>query len=542
MNHVQLSTRRQLELMQKLQELANQRAEAEANIAETLSRELKAAQANFQGHAARVATDFGMRRRDLENEFADAKRQANDDYQQQTAKLQHGYKEKNSQSKAIYKQTALTIERKKKERDWQVLAVFDAAKDRPQEMLDQAGKRILAKRQQVDGLQRDANTLMSMRRLLTTAEAGESPGEPGVEAAHESATTDPTEEQQQTNLRQLKDAVLSLQNQLLPSVLLEGVRPIGWWLAACVGAGAAGGTLVDWSAWQTPLIGFGVGTVVSVVVYLLVGSKAKQQSLDQFAQIQGQIRQAHELEQAALEEAREQSRLEAEKINQQKHDDLAAAQQSRDAAVAKNEARRAAETEHLQRLLDDGLRAAEQTRDQTLAAVEEKYPPLLDDLATQRQEEERQNLERSEQRKTQVHEAHDKSWNEMAAAWQEGFQTISTELATMREACQQLFPDWSKTEWAEWQRPSVPPAAIQFGSCSLPLSAVKNGISADSRLVPAETNLQMPALMPFDELPRFVVTAARDGCPAAVDSLQAMMLRFLTAMPAGKLRFTIVDP
>ena len=538
MKHVLLSTRRQLELMQKLQELANERADSEKNVAETLSRELKAAQANFQGHAARVATDFGLRRRDLENEFAEAKYQASDNYQRQIAKLKKGYKEKNSQSKAIYKQTALTIERKKKERDWQVMAVFDAAKDRPQEMLDQAGKRILAKRQQVDGLQRDANTLMSMRRLLTKAEGIESVLQP----ENEPTTTDPTEEQQQTNLRQLKEAVLSLQNQLLPSVLLEGVRPIGWWLATCVAAGAATGALVNWSAWQTPLAGLCAGTLVSAVVYLLVGGKAKQQSLQKFALIQGLIHQAHDLQQTAQEEAKAQSRLEAAKINQQKHDDLAAAQQVRDAAVAKNDARRQAEAEHLQRLLDDGTCAAEQTRDQALAAAEEKYPPLLDDLAQQRQEEERKNLEHSEQRKAQVHATHEQAWQDMAERWQEGFQAISAELAAMRAACQQLFPDWSVTEWDQWQRPAAPPAALQFGSCSLPLSAVKNGISDDTRLIPAETKLQMPALMPFNELPRFVVTAADDGRKAAVDILQAMMLRFLTAMPAGRLRFTIVDP
>ena len=114
-----LSTRRQLELLQKLQELANERAEAEANVAGTLSRELEAAEANFHGQAEQLQTDFGLRRRDLENEFASAKQQASDAYQQKIASLQKGFQEKDSQSKATYKQTALTIERKKKERDWQ---------------------------------------------------------------------------------------------------------------------------------------------------------------------------------------------------------------------------------------------------------------------------------------------------------------------------------------------------------------------------------------------------------------------------------------
>ena len=48
--------------------------------------------------------------------------------------------------------------------------------------------------------------------------------------------------------------------------------------------------------------------------------------------------------------------------------------------------------------------------------------------------------------------------------------------------------------------------------------------------------------MTFAEQPRLVITAEGAGRAAAVGVLQSMMLKFLTAMPAGKLRLTIVDP
>lgn len=544
--------------MQQLQELANERAQTEASVAGTLSMELKAAESNYRGHVSRITTDFGLRRRQLENDFAQAKQQANDTCNEKTAKLQRGYDEKRAQIESNYKKSALAIERNKKESEWQALAVFDAAKDGPQQMLDQASKRLLAKRQQINGLGRDANTLMSMRRLLAAAEKAEptldvEPELDEDESADsiiaasgiaEPINAEPAsaEQRQQTNLNRLHQAVLTLQGQRLPSVLLEGIRPWGWWLATCALAAAASGPFAGWSAWQTPLLGLVVGSVLSVVFYFLVGDKAKQQSISQFAKIVGLLQQADELEETAQEEARDKSRREAEKINQAKHDALAAAQAKRDEAASKNEARRQAESEHIQRLLDEGNTLALQTRDEALAAAEEKFPPLLDELAKERRTEEQRVADESERRQQQIQTQHDTAWQTMADTWREGFQAVSTELAAMRTTCQQLFPDWSTTEWSDWQRPADPPHAIQFGTCMLPLSVVKNGNSEDPRLQPSETQFELPALMPFDELPRLVVTAEGAGRKAAVDVLQAMMLRFLTAIPAGKLRFTVIDP
>ena len=538
MNHIKLSTRRQLELMQNLQEIANERADAEARVANTLATEMMAAESNYQGRTAALTTEFGLRRRELENQFAEAKREANDTHTEKTTKLQQGYDEKESQSQATYKQSALAIERKKKEAEWQALAVFDAAKDKPQQMLDQAEKRLLARKQQVDGLRRDGNTLMSMRRLQKVAEAVE----PVLDTdAEETGETTP-EDRQQTNLNVLRQAVLDLHDQRLPSILLEGIRPIGWWLFACVALAGAGGTFVAWSPLNTSLIGLVGGTVLSAAVYFLVGGKAKQQSLDQFGRILGLLQEADELEVLAREDAEEKSRTEAERIKQKKLDDLAAAQAARDQATAKNEARRKAEAEHLSKLLSDGITTANQVRDDALAAAEEKYPPLLEELAREREAEAEKNAQHYEQRKSHAQTSHDSAWSEMADRWREGFGAIAGELTAMQEVCQQIFPDWSITEWSDWQRPAEPPAAIQFGTSPVPLSVVKNGLSEDERLHPEQTEFHLPALMPFDELPRVVVTAEGEGRTAAVDLLQAMMLRYLTAMPAGKLRFTIIDP
>jgi len=161
-----LSTRRQLKLMQQLQELANARAQAETSVAETLAVELAAANSDFETTASRHTVEFAQQRRKIENAFSQAKQDASDAQHQTRERLQHSFHSLQAKSETNYKQSALAIERKKKESEWQAMAVFDASKDGPQQLLDQAGKRLLARRQQVDGLRRDASTLLSMRRLL----------------------------------------------------------------------------------------------------------------------------------------------------------------------------------------------------------------------------------------------------------------------------------------------------------------------------------------------------------------------------------------
>src|SRR5262249_21676685 len=50
------------------------------------------------------------------------------------------------------------------------------------------------------------------------------------------------------------------------------------------------------------------------------------------------------------------------------------------------------------------------------------------------------------------------------------------------------------------------------------------------------------ALLPFPNRASVLLKAGGDGRAAAVRVLQALMMRFLTALPPGKVRFTILDP
>src|SRR4029077_3196258 len=54
--------------------------------------------------------------------------------------------------------------------------------------------------------------------------------------------------------------------------------------------------------------------------------------------------------------------------------------------------------------------------------------------------------------------------------------------------------------------------------------------------------LRQPAFLPFPRLGGLLLHAFGPGRAVAVQTQQALMLRLLTALPPGKVRFTIIDP
>src|SRR5207248_4047366 len=72
---------------------------------------------------------------------------------------------------------------------------------------------------------------------------------------------------------------------------------------------------------------------------------------------------------------------------------------------------------------------------------------------------------------------------------------------------------------------------------------VPDAVPQDERLADARpTDFTLPALVPFPHNGSVLLKADDAGRGEAVRTLQAVMLHFLTALPPGKVRFTIIDP
>ena len=110
--------------MQQLQELADERAEGERSTEETRESELAAAQEQRDSRTDALVKECTQRRRDLENEFSTANRDADQRLRDTTIERRTHHKRHAKRVEDYSKQIILAIERRKKESEWQALAVF----------------------------------------------------------------------------------------------------------------------------------------------------------------------------------------------------------------------------------------------------------------------------------------------------------------------------------------------------------------------------------------------------------------------------------
>ncbi|WP_152100106.1 FtsK/SpoIIIE domain-containing protein [Lacipirellula parvula] len=541
-----LSTRRELELMQQLQQVADKRAGEERILAAAISAELETAEKEFEQTARKLNEAYSAKSRVLEEEYATVSQAAIVAHDEAIRQAETRHKTALKGNDDRRNASLAAAEHHAQELEWQANTVFEAHKGQPQQLVEETTKRLQSRRRIAEGLQRDANTLLELREQTQAAAAFDWRADPATElltAEIPAAATADDRLQQTLNL--LKQAVLDLQDQKLPSLFLEGKRWLGW-LGGAAAFGALFGVVVGAIS--------GLGWIIGLIAGLVLGSigggalvavavpRGRRRSLQQFGRIQRLLEQYQQLEQTTLVEAKAHSeRLTQENIRRRERD-VAHAHDELAAKRAELQTAHAAELSRVEVEAAAAIAEISAKRDAALSAAEAKYPPLIEQAVAGRSREERENAERFDARRAAAHEKQATAWQQMADAWQSGFRAVSDELAAMQNRCRELFPDWSTTDLAAWQRPTEPPEAIPFGLCPLPLQAVKHGVPDDPRLDPGVRRLVLPATMPLKEQPRMVITADGAGRRAAAEVLQLMMLRFLTSMPAGKLRFTIIDP
>jgi S-DNA-T family DNA segregation ATPase FtsK/SpoIIIE len=186
------------------------------------------------------------------------------------------------------------------------------------------------------------------------------------------------------------------------------------------------------------------------------------------------------------------------------------------AAVERIARELAAETEAEEESYRAARAEAERRLDAELAAAEEAHAAILTAATAER----------------------DEAWGRLAARWAEAVGEVADNFAALRKEGDELFPPWDAVRPADRV-----PAGVRYGEFRAELAALPDGRSADPRLAPPpELSGPVPAFLPFPDRCSVLLRARDDGRAAAVQALQAVMLRFLTGLPPGKVRFTIIDP
>lgn len=182
-------------------------------------------------------------------------------------------------------------------------------------------------------------------------------------------------------------------------------------------------------------------------------------------------------------------------------------------------------------------------RDQKLAALHADYPERLKKLKT-RFEWDVERLQRDSERKLdELRQAFDINWRSMSTNWFGAIDSLHAAINRMTSAAQPVSRKWNDLAFGSWARPVIVPPALRLGEVRFSLHDIEHGYPTDEALAPESSDFIIPALQPFPEKTSLVIRGSgTQGRAAASKVLQVAMLRLLTTVPPGKIRFTIIDP
>jgi hypothetical protein len=560
-----LSTRRQLELLRDLQRLANERWREETRISTALEDGLRTAEKGRDQTAAEIERRFTEGRASATAEYDEATANARTRYETDRNAAQKQYKGLRHGVESEAERVAEAARSEQQQASWEALTVFDALKGQPRDRYLKTVKSLERANQEIAVLEHDAETIMKMRRQwrefpdVSPSDDGHAtsgnnkahrvvmgrPAERGRPAAHEdSQRIDPVEEP----LRRvdeltgaLREAAIALQRQKL-SRWFEGGTPFGILFLMWVIFIVPSGMLFGWRGWQWVAVSVGAAIVSTLGLSAWFWPIARRQSGEQFQAVQQLVADARKAVVLAVEAARERGRREAHTLVSERDEQLAAVQQKLHSVVGERERWKEAEMSRAGQTFPSRLAELRGELEQNLDEARRKHAESLSRVTEERDQRTEENRVTYQRHCAKLRDEHDRDWQALAERWQGGLAEVRESFEEMDAECERLFPDWNTMDYDAWPHPTEPAPAIRFGQVMLDLSQVKNGISHDERLRPRETTIALPGLMTLEEHPVLLATAEDDGRREAVDLLQLMMLRMLTAMPPGKVRFTILDP
>ena len=137
---------------------------------------------------------------------------------------------------------------------------------------------------------------------------------------------------------------------------------------------------------------------------------------------------------------------------------------------------------------------------------------------------------------------HERSWESVVQQWTAGVGEFQAAIDDMNRVCDTWMPAWDQVDWGQRELESGELPALRIGSLQFRLDSLPHGVSRHAHLQVPRTEFALPAALSYPECPSLLYLAEGEGRDLAIRSLQDVMLRLITSLPPGKVRFTIVDP
>ncbi|HEV8002158.1 MAG TPA: FtsK/SpoIIIE domain-containing protein, partial [Planctomycetaceae bacterium] len=107
--------------------------------------------------------------------------------------------------------------------------------------------------------------------------------------------------------------------------------------------------------------------------------------------------------------------------------------------------------------------------------------------------------------------------------------------------CDRSSPHWSQLLDSSWKLPEEVRVPIRVGNYDVDFDKIPDGMSEAPELKPDPPRIAVPFVLPFPGHASLLWECQGEGRDVAVDGIKSVMLRLLTSLPGGKIRFTMID-
>ncbi len=200
--------------------------------------------------------------------------------------------------------------------------------------------------------------------------------------------------------------------------------------------------------------------------------------------------------------------------------------------------------QHQAAMLEENTRYKNQ-----LAAIEQEKTTALEELSQSRQKKTDQLQSEYTAAREALTTAHNQAletiestYESQSAAlvsrWTDGLRAVQ-ELLALGTGVDPALRDWNSPAWNHWQSPKDFSGQVRFGEMKVDLAQLTHELP--KRLALPEP-FSVPALLDMPNRASLLVDTDHTGRDAANDLAQMVMSRLLTQIPAGRVKFTIIDP
>jgi hypothetical protein len=523
---------RQRTVLRDLVQLVAERAAAEPQIELAFKARMEGAERDFQEARQAVVARYASEKDAADKEFAEAGEHITAVFDSEHQAIQRQIADTRRRLAQEYSSDKHKAKSEYQEARWTIQAVHEADKNRAAGVSKEAQERVGEQKRKMKLLLTEANQLLNAWSQGDDLDKEAASTGRGKAAALPGNVPD--------SIARAEEELAELKEDILPRFFK---RRRLLWLGTLLGP-----ALLAPLAWMMPWYFVAAAAVLAAVTIALAGrtlieSSTRSQVVEAYQPLRQTLVHAARLCGRYLSHVKKKYKRERGRSKKKFNRDLRRAQTT---YLTRREAlkeRRETQWQEAEEQFRRRWAAIREQRDVDVYQAEEKHRRLQVESKA-RYEADWQRVHDDYFRLLEENQrAHGTGRDELAGRWLDGMERLTAAVADINGESHQLFPPWTDPAWENWEPPTAVPPGIRFGEYEVRLDTAVFAQAAPGLASPAlPPVLRLPACLSFPDRCSMLFKASDEGRTVAVESLQTVMLRFLTALPAGKVKFTIIDP